>query len=403
MFSSLLFQEDTATLDMFWYRQRFMSPKSPLCTYTLPLTSRPFEFISSLSITTGFTITELSKLSQMANLGVLEIIGRSVSSSLDVYDRPFPVIGDNLVRAWQRAVVDDGAFPILRALRMLNFVDITETSLHYVTDFPALAIYETSNYGFSLSAEAAARKFGWRVTKNTDSLALLETACIERWKLMQVSLGLKAKFVRWSLATDLPGSTRVLRPSRPDIMKIVTQKNRAGPAEACRGGSLKEPQSRSILDQGKTMNSQSKGTSLKRAHLASEYQDEFLARNGSKSLERRTAKVFARIGELRNDRDLAAAGVDTSPVVVEKELIPPLPLVSLQLGPSDYTRSHLGSTWDHSSKSLVFTRIRYPSMDAVKDGKNEDNPPCKEANAPKALRDRKKQKLENVLESFLTG
>ncbi|RDW63981.1 hypothetical protein BP5796_10483 [Coleophoma crateriformis] len=403
MFSSLLYQEDNATLDLFRYHQRLKSPKSRLCTYTLPLTSRSFDFISSLSITTGFTIPELSKLSRMPNLGVLEVISRGVSG-LDTYDRPFPVIGDGLVRAWQRAVVDDGAFPILRILRMWNFTDITDLSLQYVTEFPSLAVYEASSHGFSRSTDAAARSLGWGVTKNTDSLLLLEAACVERWKLMQESLGLKARFVRWPVATELPDSTRISRPSRPDAMKIVTQLEHTFPDETCNGESSKESQNKPIPDQGSVVKPESCKKNIKRPYLPSQDQDEFLARSSPKSLDCRTAKAFARIGELRNDRDLAAAGIDTtSPVVVEKELIPPLPFVSLQLGRSEYTKSHLGSTWDPRSKSLIFTRVKYPSTSAVKDDTHEKKPQAKEKNAPRTLRHGKKQKLENVLESFLAG
>jgi hypothetical protein len=112
IFSKLLSQSDAATLSLLRYRQSIIVPKLPLYMYTSPVTSKSFDFITSLSITTVFPVPDLFKLSTIPNLGILEIINREGSS-------PYGV-GDRLIRAWHLAAVDNGAFSVLRILKLWN-------------------------------------------------------------------------------------------------------------------------------------------------------------------------------------------------------------------------------------------------------------------------------------------
>jgi hypothetical protein len=175
--------------------------------------------------------------------------------------------------------------------------------------------------------------------------------------------------------------------------------------------------------------------------------------------EFRTLTSFCKVGELRNDKDLARAGIDIGDqAVVGKDLISSVPVVSLRLGPSpktpsspflrnelhrpfyesmhgDSVASSLKYTWkdDTSSKKsrgLCFIRINVPSKEkqspegpvpdvsasTLSDGdsarsfsmKSSEGPPgmpshwhVKRVRSARTIRQKKKQKLADVLSSFM--
>ena len=64
------------TLKHMRFRLTVESPVPSLGIYTSPLTSSSYDFITVLSITTSFSLPELVKLSEIPNLGVLEIVNK---------------------------------------------------------------------------------------------------------------------------------------------------------------------------------------------------------------------------------------------------------------------------------------------------------------------------------------
>lgn len=103
------------------------------------MTSASFDFIAHLTISRGatFQVTELLRLSSMQNLGVLEII--QPSDAEEAAD--FPRVSDRVVRAWSET---PDPFPSLRVLRIWGNDFTTSKSLEYVTNFPALAVYDVA-------------------------------------------------------------------------------------------------------------------------------------------------------------------------------------------------------------------------------------------------------------------
>lgn len=113
-------------------------PKSPLRVYTAALVSRRFEFLTSLSLSSDFSNAELTKLTDITNLAILEI--NNSSKAHDSF-----AVGDRLLREWHRAALAEGAFSVLQFLRFWGFENVTNTSLTYLNAFPSLVAYEVGD------------------------------------------------------------------------------------------------------------------------------------------------------------------------------------------------------------------------------------------------------------------
>lgn len=126
-------KEKSSVKGIWQYCQIILAPKSELITYTRALTSANYDFITALSITVEFPVSDLVKLSKLVNLVALEIINPTTGQSL---------VSDFLVRAWSLSASEDEAFRILRILRLWNHKEITPKSVYNLVHFPSLVIYD---------------------------------------------------------------------------------------------------------------------------------------------------------------------------------------------------------------------------------------------------------------------
>lgn len=146
------------------FHQHFEKTVAPLSVYLKPLQPDSFTFISHLKIVGTCLVdsTELLHLPVLVkNLGILEIIEPSDDSL------PFPRLSDRLVRAWS---LHDDPFPMLKVLRihMNTKGSLTQDCLQYVTQFPALAMFEVLGASMEkYSAERLAKEYGWIYAKRT--------------------------------------------------------------------------------------------------------------------------------------------------------------------------------------------------------------------------------------------
>jgi hypothetical protein len=386
IFSKLLSQSDAATRSLLRYRQSIIVPKLPLYMYTSPVTSKSFDFITSLSITTVFPVPDLFKLSTIPNLGILEIINREGSS-------PYGV-GDRLIRAWHLAAVDNGAFSVLRILKLWNHEELTGQSLVYLNSFPALAIYDVSGCGFNLNSKIDARRFGWRPTWDIDLLESLETTCVEKTVLLQASRGSESSSTRELGTRQLSDKAQVARLPRAEITSFLTHLGLKIPEVPPVQKKQHNPLCLEDLD--KTESGLATKKKRKRAPDPA-----ITAKREPKTWDAPAYNSFARIGQLRNDLDLARAGLATGgQVVVGNQLVNSAPVVSLRLGKPPL---HL--------QNLAFVRIKLPDP--------PDEPPKTRTHVESMTEDeavrlvsatptprpkpvmRKKRALDDMLSSFI--
>jgi hypothetical protein len=328
MFSRLLHDGDFPTLNLFRYRQAFERPLSPLHVYSEPLTSHSFEFITSLSINAVFTVPELVKLSNITNLGILEIIHDArLDSHIAVPPSP---VSDRLIRAWHFAALNEGKFRVLRIVKLWNHVDVTSTALLYLNSFPALALFDVRGCGFLTEARIDAKRLGWKPMLEPNVLALLEAACFEKAMILQQSLGVEPKPLRKPSARQLSDSSTIRKIPRSEVASFLVRPETVIPGEPL-VDSKQYTRIHQELDSSQSRKKRSKGRK-------SDLMDSYLS-SGSRAYETWefvSYTSFSRIGELRNDGDLMNAGVPVqdSAVLVGNELVTPLPMVSVRLGTS---------------------------------------------------------------------
>lgn len=400
------------------YRETLTSPKSPLEIYTSPVASICFDFITFLSITTVFSRPDLVNLSRVPNLGILEIVDTTETR----------IVNDRLIRAWSLAALDDGAFKVLRILRLWHHIDLTRQSLDYLNRFPALGVYDVRGCGFDVHSPIHARCLGWKPTVERDILNLLLAACIERSFLLQGKLGLPTKPIRRPAPEQLGDGAKVSHLPRSEVAGFLTRDETSRPGTPRKG--LTFDSMNKMMDK------------LQRKHpvLGPELIEnrwEFIDRHVFRESREKMAwdfqlsSAYARLGELRDDRDLGRAGIDISnQAVVDKELVNSVPMVSIRLGGtspelrptsagfgvhkplynsvlSNDPSSSLKRLTDDPGfdpKTMCFVRIEVHSeaqLSAMSTFRRD-----KEAKAPKrksriSISESKKMKLGDVLGSFL--
>lgn len=165
IFSRLLSKNHGADSEVLLFQQAIYTPGSTLPNYTMPLTSPSFDFITCLTITASFSIPDLRKLSSMRNLGYLVL----VDTRANLADEPefyASVINDGLIRAWaESAVSSERAFPVLRALRFVRCLYLTERCIIYLNRFSSLGLVEFQGFEFdSLAATDTFYEQGWDQT-----------------------------------------------------------------------------------------------------------------------------------------------------------------------------------------------------------------------------------------------
>lgn len=283
-------------------------------SFTTALTSSNFDFLTSLSITTAFSVPELVKLSEITNLAVLEIVhipDQDVES----------LVSDRLVRTWYESAINQAAFRVLRILRLWNHANVTSKSLPYLNGFPILALCDIRGCNLSANARAEAQYLGWN-------------------------------------SSLLPSTSAFYEAERAISLRLN--------AEGDDAASIQRASSQQADDDSST-------SRLPRKEVSASMANRGNPPDAKKTWDFDLYTLFSRIGKLRSDRDLARAGLDvTDPVVaVNYELANSIPMASLRLGPSpeyllpsqtcDQDKCFYGSTYSNSPHThLLPVRQKYP-------------------------------------------
>ncbi|KAI0597109.1 hypothetical protein F4775DRAFT_561563 [Biscogniauxia sp. FL1348] len=158
----------TWPLKLFKHAFEIAQPMEPLAQYINPLLSTSFEFIVHLTLTgrTSFGTHELLSLSQLRNLGVLEIM----QPEDDTNAATFPRITDSVIREWASQT---NPFPVLRIMRIWGDDFTTEKSLRYMSKFPALVLYDVA--GRRNDWKDVDQTLGWERQRKAWSTSLLRT------------------------------------------------------------------------------------------------------------------------------------------------------------------------------------------------------------------------------------
>lgn len=296
-----------------------------------------------MSITTSYPVPDLIKLSAVTNLGALEIINTQGVENLAVADR--------LLRSWHQAALNDGAFSVLRVLKLWNHEGLTGKSLAYVNGFPALALYDVKGCSFDPNTRVEATRLGWKTTLETDILGLLEKACVERALLMQANLGIQGIPFQKYHSERLWNETKVRRVSRAEVPAFLASGRASVPRLVHMVGDVHDA-SETIANAGHLEKEPPKHR-LRKSKTAHISRSDPLDR----AWDLAAYRSFARIGELRSDTDLVRAGVVIGDqAVVGSELVNSFPVVSLRLGesPSWLESSSIGSRSRSSSSGSYY-------------------------------------------------
>jgi hypothetical protein len=397
IFSKVL-RHDIPSPNLLNYSRTIHSPRSSLHIYTAPLTSKSLDFITSLSITVALPIPDLLRLSDIPNLGILEIINLTKSIS-DLTEPSIFGVGDRLIRAWHLAATNNGAFPVLRILRLWNYENLTGQSLIFLNSFPALAVYDVAGCGFEFSESLRPRRLGWTPIVDTNLTGTLEAACMERIILMRDRLGVQAKSIE---AVDSQHSldwTKTRLIPRADVLKFLIQSKLSSMSDL--NGQHRDLNHHSWDDSMR--NRSRRGTERSRT------QTEENQLPGCKTVdiwEDLTNKIFPRVGELRSDADFVRAGVDIGDqAIIGDTLVNSIPMASLRLG-SPYSATS-------TLRALAFVRINLPSTAnaATKQDGNETSAEdtretsllynTKRKQQGQCVVRTKRRKLNDFLDSFL--
>lgn len=420
--SKVLYKEEDVTLGMLHYSKAIKSPKSPLQFYTEPLISKTFDFITSLSINVNCPVVELVQLAKVSNLGILEIINP------DPLGETPSGVGDIVLRAWSREADKTGAFSVLRMLRLWNHRDLTEKSLQHIRSFTALALFDVCGCGINNDDKMAleAEKIGWVTIPNTDLLDVLEEKCNEKQKKMSAgsSLVLQPAERRFKMAL-WPGS-RVRRVERPDVQSFFAQwgtssDNRpSNDNELFNNSHILRAANSSVGTDAARWPDYVKEVAEGDEQWVSLSWDIFSDTRDKEPWETGYATCWTRIGELREDRDLVMAGVRgiEKQTFVGPHLVSPVPMAYVRLGDEhqSWERWEATSTkllpksldgLPSSKNSFAFVHAEMDSRSELqsKDGSQLDGIRDRKmkAGGPGRMRPSKKQKLDDILNSFEAG
>ena len=298
-------RRDTPDLFLYYFTSTISEPKSSLDVYTAPLASNPLSFITSLSITVACPVPDLVRLSDVSNLAVLEIIHWKMDS-----DRALG-LGDRLVRAWYLAALN-GAFPVLRILRMWDFKNLTERSLSFLNAFPALSLYDVRGCGFD-NISSLPPVLGWTPIPKSNFSSDLMKAC-------------KENILAWSRLGNIGAE--------------LEQSN----AEDANSQQSKPPQSFdwesiAFISRAEVPNSLNQLDFIPRSMTIPDTWDDM------------TYRLSPLVGAARNDTDLTRAGFNIGdPLAIGKKLGSSIPTVSLRVGQYQYQYPR------HRSRCIAYIR-----------------------------------------------
>jgi hypothetical protein len=422
--SKALRVEEDVTLGMLHYSKTIKSPDSPLQVYIKPLISKTFDFITALSISFACTVVELVQLTEISNLGILEIINS------DLLGKNPSGVRDIVLRAWSREADKNGAFSVLRILRLWNHEDLTGKSLQYIRSFPALALFDVRNCGIKNDEKTVreAEKLGWMTLCGIDLLAVLEEKCNEKRKMAGDSpLIFEAAERRFTKAL-WPGS-RVHRVARSDVQSFLAQSGTNSDNSPSHNNQLlnndhiRWATNSSLNAAAVRWPDYVKEDAEGDEEWASLSWDIFCSTKDKEPWESNYAACWTRIGEIHEDQDLILAGVKgiEQQTFVGPHLVSPVPVAYIRLG--DVHPSC--ESWEATSTRLSPKSLEKPT--SFQDGltcirttgvNSRSAPPSQlvydfqldEASSGKrkvgglgGVRSLKKQKLHDILNSFKAG
>ena len=372
IFSRLLpVEHDEKPLGLYKFRHHICHPTDRLEVYLQPMTSPSVEFVSHLVISGGCeaSTSDLICLAQMPNLGVLELI-----QPADDFRSPFPEVNDRLLRGWAEC---DDPFRLLRVLRIWGTQDVTQDSLRWVSKFPSLALYDIVGC-----------RDDWR--------SPLLSAEEHGWDLAKVTAGTEDSLMRYLLALA-PGeqsggqSKQLARTVNADLASLCSDTQ-------CAVKFVAEGQAPALLDYL---------TDTAKVYTPSWDLDASLRGAGScatKPFDVWSFWLYAFIGQLCGDSDLKACGIpaDTK-AVVGPFALPTRPVASLFLGHSG--RGGIPARPAYVSRGLFAIKQMSFTRNATRAG--NEVPKAREAQMDKkavrqngALRQRKRQRIDDILDSF---
>jgi len=372
------------------YREAIESPKCSLKIYTAPLTSISYDFMTYLSITTPFSVPDLVKLSEVPNLGVLEIMNTSEMGPR--------LVDDRLIRAWSIAATTEGAFSVLRILRLWNFEGVTGHSLALVNKFPSLGVYDVRGCGFSGAAPVNTRQLGWEVQVDINILHVLASACsLERTRRLTKEHWLDTHKV-YNATMEQPwdgAKIHKIRREDVDAFLVKTCNEELDPPEqeqytgnATHRFANADPQARP----GKTTSRPSK------------HPDELFygVDKKERTWDDHLSSAYAQLGELRSDKDISSRGIDIGDqAIVRGQLVNSIPLVFLRLG-KHLPELQLESRPGFNTLHLCFFRLKIPPVteqDKKERGTTDDRTSKRKGSS--GVVENKKMKLGDVLGSFM--
>lgn len=421
--SKALHTEEDATLGMLHYSKAIKSPDSSLQVYIKPLISKGFDFITSLSISFACTVVELVQLAEISNLGILEIINS------DPFRKSPSGVGDIVLRAWSREADKNGAFSVLRILRLWNHEDLTGKSLEYIRSFPALALFDVRDCGINNDEKMVceAEKLGWVKLPDTNLLDALEEKCNEKWKKMYEGCPVDLEPAERRFTKVLWSGSKVHRVARSDIPSSFTQSGTNSD-----NSSSNDDQFSSKGHIWWAINSSFDTDPAGWPDYVKEVADGdeewtalswdiFCSTRDKEPWESSFAACWTRIGEIREDRDLVLAGVRgiEQQTFVGPHLVSPVPMAYIRLG--DLHQSW--GLWEATSTKFVPKSLEEPvsfqdGLTVICNGVNSRSAPSQsvsnfqldKASTRKRkvgslgmVRSLKKQKLDDILNGFKVG
>lgn len=336
--------------------------------------------MTSLSISVDVSNSELAKLPELLNLIVLELV-------CPVNSRNPYSVGDRQLRDWHSAVLNDGAFPVLRFLRLWGYEEVSSRSLTYIDTFPALAVFDVTRCGVTHKSPIPS---GWTQIWGDNPSRVLANACSDRNEHLHKPKARAYTYDRASetlsnesakLESDPPGSDH----ATPHSM-VAQSENRNGMRFIPRG------------DMPKFLSQPLQAARLRRDGL---YDSHTKVDTWGKT----TYHVSPLVGDIRHDADLAKAGFDIhDQPVIKNALINSVPLASVRLGPK-YNISNTSSRISFVRSDVLYPlNLRAPpAVDhSVKgDAGFTEFPSIYGDSYTRGVMDSKKRKLNDLLDSFL--
>jgi len=127
------------------------------------------------------------------------------------------------IRAWSRAASEEGAFPVLRVLKLCNFESLTQLSITYLNNFPVLAVFDVQGCELHVESKTQALTLGWRAIAHAMPLNILSAACRERAVQLRVRLGLEVANLRNDPAEQLEDDREVKTIPRCDVPAFIVR------------------------------------------------------------------------------------------------------------------------------------------------------------------------------------